>query len=146
MPPPTPSAPVPKPLLDALRKLAERWVGAQARERANYQLYLGELCAALDLEGPRPAGSGYEYEFPVKVISRDGKETSNFVDLFKRDHFLLEAKDKEPGRTDELMLRKAYGQARSYITHLPGTTPPYVILLDVAKPPRWRSGGTIRSA
>lgn len=31
------------------------------------------------------------------------------------------------------MLRKAYGQVRSYITHLPGTTPPYVLLLDVAK-------------
>jgi len=60
MPPPTLSAAVPTTILDALRKLAERWVGAQARERANYQLYLGELCAALDIEGPRPAGSGYE--------------------------------------------------------------------------------------
>jgi hypothetical protein len=31
------------------------------------------------------------------------------------------------------MLRKAYGQVRHYITHLPGTTPPYVLVLDVAK-------------
>jgi len=42
------------------------------------------------------------------------------------------------------MLRKAYGQARSYITHLPGTTPPYLILLDVAKTlmvwDRWEGG------
>ncbi len=73
MPPPTPSAAVSTTITDALRKLAERWVGAQARERANYQLYLGELCTALDIEGPRPAGSGYEYEFPVKVISRDSE-------------------------------------------------------------------------
>ncbi|MEO5727947.1 MAG: DNA methyltransferase, partial [Byssovorax sp.] len=62
----------------------------------------------------------------------------------KRDHFVLEAKDKEAGRSDELMLRKAYGQARSYITHLPGTTPPYLILLDVAKTmmvwDRWEGG------
>ena len=38
---------------------------------------------------PRPAGSGYEYEFPIKVVDREGKEGSNFVDLFKRDHFVL---------------------------------------------------------
>jgi hypothetical protein len=131
-------------ILDALRKLVERWTGAKSRERANYQLYLGELCAALAVEGPRPAGSGYEYEFPIKVVDRAGKDGSNFVDLFKRDHFLLEAKDKEAGRTDELMLRKAYGQARSYITHLPGTTPPYLLILDVAKTmmvwDRWEGG------
>ncbi len=131
-------------ILDALRKLVERWTGVKARERANYQLYLGELCAALDVEGPRPAGSGYEYEYPIKVVDREGKEGSNFVDLFKRDHFVLEAKDKEAGRTDELMLRKAYGQARSYVTHLPGTTPPYLLILDVAKTmmvwDRWEGG------
>jgi hypothetical protein len=45
-------------VIDALRKLVERWTGAKARERANYQLYLGEPCAALDVEGPQPAGSG----------------------------------------------------------------------------------------
>src|SRR4051812_26845804 len=89
------TAPPPAAIADALRQLVARWVGAKARERANYALYLGELCAALGVEGPRPAGSGYEYELPVKVIDRDGKESSNFVDLFKRDHFVLEAKDKE---------------------------------------------------
>ncbi|TKC99643.1 class I SAM-dependent DNA methyltransferase [Polyangium fumosum] len=124
---------LPAGITPALRKLAERWVDAKARERANYQLYLGELCKALGVEGPRPAGSGYEYEFPVKVIDRTGKETSNFVDLFKQDHFLIEAKDKEPGRSDELMLRKAYGQARNYVAHLPGNTPPYIMVLDVAR-------------
>jgi len=133
MPPTKPEETIAPSILDALRKLVARWTGVKARERANYQLYLGELCAALDVEGPRPAGSGYEYEFPIKVVDREGKEGSNFVDLFKRDHFVLEAKDKEPGRTDELMLRKAYGQARSYVTHLPGTTPPYMLILDVAK-------------
>ena len=144
MPPPKSEETIAPSILDALRKLVERWTGVKARERANYQLYLGELCAALDVEGPRPAGSGYEYEFPIKVVDREGKEGSNFVDLFKRDHFVLEAKDKEPGRTDELMLRKAYGQARSYVTHLPGTTPPYLLILDVAKTmmvwDRWEGG------
>lgn len=29
--------------------------------------------------------------------------------------------------------RKVYGQTRSYVTHLPGTTPPYLLILDVAR-------------
>jgi hypothetical protein len=128
----------------ALARLAERWSGAQSRERANYQLYIGDLCEALGVERPRPAGSGYEFEFPVKVIERNGAESSNFVDLFKRDHFVLEAKDGEAGRPDDVLLRKAYGQARSYVTHLPGKTPPYVLVLDVAKTmivwDRWAGG------
>jgi hypothetical protein len=134
----------PPAIADALRKLAERWADAKARERANYQLYLGGLCLALGVEGPRPAGSGYEYELPVKVVHPDGRETTNFVDLFKRDHFVLEAKDKEPGRSDELMLRKAYGQVRSYVTHLEGSTPPYLLVLDVGRTmmvwDRWQGG------
>ena len=141
-PPPTP--PVPPAITDALRKLSGRWAEAQAREHANYQLYSGELCAALGVEGPRPAGSGYEFEFPVKVINRDGKESTHFVDLYKRDHFVLEAKDREGGRSNDVMLRKAYGQARSYVTHLPGDTPPYILVLDVGRTmlvwDRWQGG------
>ena len=92
---PSTAAPPLSAITAALRQLAAKWAGAKARERANYTLYIGGLCEALGVEGPRPAGSGYEYEFPVKVIDRDGKETTNFVDLFKRDHFILEAKDAE---------------------------------------------------
>lgn len=128
-----PAPPSPVAIADALRELAVRWADARARERANYVLYLGELCAAIGVEGPRPAGSGYEYEFPVRVINRDGKEATNFVDLFKRDHFILEAKDREAERSNDVMLRKAYGQARSYVTHLPGKIPPYIMVLDVGR-------------
>lgn len=141
---PTPTASAPPAITGALRKLAARWADAKARERANYQLYLGELCAALNVEGPRPAGTGYEFELPVKVINRDGKEATNFVDLFKGDHFVLEAKDREAGRSDDVMLRKAYGQARSYVTHLPGDTPPYIMVLDIGRTmlvwDRWEGG------
>ena len=128
---PTPVPPVAPAISDALRKLAARWAEAKAGERANYQLYTSELCAALGVEGPRPAGSGYEFEFSVKVIDREGKESTNRVDLFKADHFVLEAKDRAAGRPDDVLLRKAYGQARSYITHLPGETPPYILVLDI---------------
>ena len=120
-------------VLSALRKLAAEWRNVPARERTNCQRYLGGLCAALGVEAPGHPGSGYEYELPIKVVDRDGNDRTNFVDLFKRDHFVLEAKNKEPSGSDELRLRKAYGQARSYITHLPGDTPPYVLVLDIAR-------------
>lgn len=44
----------------------------------------------------------------------------------------------------EVLLRKAYGQARSYVTHLPGATPPYIMVLDLARTlivwDRWEGG------
>jgi hypothetical protein len=141
-----PSLPVPSvsEIAARLRALAEHWARIPSRERGNFPPYMTGLCDALGVERPGGAASGYEYELPVKIIDRDGKEATNFIDLFKRDHFLLEAKDKQPGRSDELMLRKAYGQARSYITHLPGTTPPYVMVLDIARTlvvwDRWEGG------
>ncbi len=66
-----------------LATLTERWTGAKAAERANAQSYLIELCQALGVEPPRPAGSGYEFEFPVRVVNRDGTETTNFIDLYR---------------------------------------------------------------
>src|SRR5690349_13084589 len=101
-----------------LRALADRWASAKAAERANAQSYLIELTEALGVERPRPAGSGYEFELPVRVVNRDGSETTNFVDLAKVGHFLLEAKDDESGKSPEVLLRKAFGQARSYAANL----------------------------
>ncbi|MFO0759159.1 MAG: type IIL restriction-modification enzyme MmeI [Byssovorax sp.] len=128
----------------ALRALAARWADAKARERGNFHLYMGELCDALGVESPRPAGSGYEYELPIRIVDREGKERTNFADLYKRECFLLEAKDSEAGHSDELMLRKAFGQVRNYVTHLPGSTPPYLIILDIGKTlvvwDRWEGG------
>lgn len=117
----------------ALRALAERWSIAEPAERANAQSYVIELCHALGVEPPRPAGSGYEFEFPVKVVGRDGTESTNFVDLYKARHFALEAKDQDAGRSNDLLLRKAFGQVRTYVGHLPAERPPYVMVLDVGR-------------
>lgn len=116
-----------------LAELAERWSGARSSERANAQSYLIELCEALGVERPGPAGTGYQFELPVRVVHADGTEATNFVDAYKRGCFLLEAKDEEPGRSTDVLLRKAFGQARSYVSHLPGALPPYLLVLDVAK-------------
>jgi hypothetical protein len=116
-----------------LAALAERWTDAPAAERANAQSYLIELCEALGVERPGPAGGGYQFELPIRAVHPDGTESVNFVDLYKQDCFLLEAKDEESGRTNEVLLRKAFGQARSYVSHLPGLIPPYLMVLDVGR-------------
>ena len=116
-----------------LHALAERWSAAAPAERANAQLYITELCAALEVEAPRPAGTGYEFEYTVRVVNRDGTESPNRIDLFKAGCFALEAKDEEPGRANDVILRKAFGQVRGYAAQLPGSQPPYLLVLDVGK-------------
>lgn len=117
-----------------LKALAEHWAGAKAAERANAQSYLIELSEALGVGRPQPAGSGYEFELPIKVIARDGTEAQNFIDLYKEGHFLLEAKDADGGKNTDLLLRRAFGQARTYAAHVPGgVAPPYLLVLDVGK-------------
>lgn len=117
-----------------LRDLCERWRSAQASERANAQLYLVELCDALAVERPRPAGTGYEFEYPVRMVDRNsGVESCNFIDLFKQGCFVLEAKHKEVERSNEMSLQKAFGQAHAYARALPGTPPPYLLVLDVGR-------------
>jgi hypothetical protein len=114
-----------------LKALAEHWDGAPASERANFHSYLIQLCEALGVEAPRPAGTGYEFEYPVRVVNRDGSETVNFVDLYKQNHFVLEAKHQEAKKHDSQLLHGAYGQARAYAASVPGTPPPYLMVLDV---------------
>lgn len=121
------------PLPYTLETLASRWKEAAPAERANAQSYLIELAHALGVEPPRPAGSGYEFEYAIKVVARDGSESTNFIDLYKRNHFALEAKDDEAGKLNDVLLRKAFGQVRNYVGSLPDERPPYIMVMDVGK-------------
>jgi hypothetical protein len=116
-----------------LATLAERWATAKPAERANAQSYIIELSRALEVDPPAPAGSGYEFEYAIKVVARDGTESTNFVDCYKAHHFALEAKDQEPGGSDDRLLRRAFGQLRNYVGHLPDERPPYLLVLDVGR-------------
>lgn len=74
-----------------------RWSTSAAAERANYQLFLCELCELLDVPKPDPSKAEigeneYVFEYPVKVVESDGSSTTTFADLYKRGHFVLEAK------------------------------------------------------
>ncbi|MGF9692925.1 DNA methyltransferase [Rhizobium sp. 0TCS1.26] len=75
-----------------------RWQGQEGgQERANYALFLTELCGLLGLDHPDPASAAHEdndyvFERVVKVPAREGAASSRRIDLYKRDCFVLEAK------------------------------------------------------
>jgi hypothetical protein len=82
-----------------LDDLLTKWLGKEGgAERANYQMFLTELCHALDLAAPDPKGSGlgdYQFEAPVKSEAVLGTKGTGRIDLYKRDCFILEAKQSQ---------------------------------------------------
>jgi hypothetical protein len=117
-----------------------RWEKATGSERANYQLFLTELCALLGLPQPEPASedtrdNAYVFERRVLFQHGDGHESDGYADLYRRGHFVCEAKKirKIKGKGfDDAMLR-ARGQAEQYARALPATEgrPPFIIVVDV---------------
>lgn len=129
---------MPKP--SEIDSFIRRWEKASGSERANYQLFLTELCKLLDLPQPDPArddtrDNAYVFERRVLFHHGDGSESSGFIDLYRRGNFVLEAKKvrKEKGKGfDDAMLR-ARGQAEQYARALPASEgrPPFVVVADV---------------
>jgi len=141
-----------------------RWQQSSAAERANYALFLSELCDYLDLPRPDPSqadedANSYVIDKAVYFQNLDGSSTTNYIDLYKRNCFVLEAKQgsnplsnsaaslspaKEPRRMkrgtavrgthgwDEAMLA-ARGQAERYAKALPVSEgwPPFLVVVDV---------------
>jgi hypothetical protein len=130
----------------------EKWRGAKGgAERANYAQFINDFCNALDLPVPGVAEGGklgdYQFDGPVPNASaRTAKERTGFIDLYKRGHFILEAKQSylKSGETEPILasgngydrlMRGAYAQARNYAANLPGDhpNPPFLIVLDVGR-------------
>lgn len=75
----------------------ERWASSGAAERANYQLFLSELCDLLGVSRPDPtrpqdADNAYVFERSVIFHHPDGTTSTGRIDLYKRGCFVLEAK------------------------------------------------------
>jgi hypothetical protein len=141
-----------------------RWHQSSAAERANYALFLSELCDYLELPRPDPSqanedANAYVIDKAVYFKNLDGSSTTNYIDLYKRNCFVLEAKQgsnplsnspvslssaKEPRRMkrgtavrgthgwDEAMLA-ARGQSERYAKALPVSEgwPPFLVIVDV---------------
>ena len=118
-----------------------RWRAAGGSERANYQLFIADLCALLEVDHPQPAGedtrdNAYVFERRVIFHHGDGSTSNGFIDCYKRGSFIGEAKKIRAGsetrQFDDALLR-ARGQAENYARHLPADEgrPPFLVVLDV---------------
>lgn len=128
---------------DLIDTFITRWAGATGTERANYQLFLTELCALLGLPQPDPArqdthDNAYCFEHRVVFQHGDGTESHGFIDLYRRTCYVLECKQTglslDTGGWDKAMLR-AHGQAVQYVRALPAAEgrPPFVVVVDVGR-------------
>lgn len=137
-----------------------KWQGIKGgAERANYAQFINDFCQALGLPVPEVAESGqlgdYQFEGPVQGGGAGGN--TGAIDLYKKGHFILEAKqskltaqqqqqaelfdvaDNAPAapsgaRYDRLM-RDALAQAKRYAVNLPSSHPwpPFLIVCDVGR-------------
>lgn len=116
-----------------LRALAEAWRTSSSSERASFQPWLIQFCEALGVPAPVPPAEHYTFELPVKVIDREGRESTNFIDCWKAGHFALEAKATDVAEGNDQPLRKAFGQVRNYVAHTKGVAPPFLMVVDVPR-------------
>ena len=79
------------------------WSEAGGSEQANAQSFVIDLCHLLDVEPPRPAQednarNDYVFERGVYFKHPDGTRTPGRIDCYKRDCFILEAKQSAKRR------------------------------------------------
>jgi hypothetical protein len=135
-----------------------RWKASGGSEQANSQLFLAELCDALELPRPNPASpvneeNTYSFERKVFVPRGDGKNDQKRLDLYRKGAFVLESKQGQdkaatqfqlPGLTAsaavkrgtrqwEDAMQRAKRQGENYIRCLPASEgrPPFLIVADV---------------
>jgi hypothetical protein len=94
-----------------------RWQASEGGERANYQLFLTHLCGLLGVPEPDPtkaddADNAYVFERAVTFHHGDGTTSPGFIDLYKRGHFVLEAKQGSEHRSSSLALSQAVNLAK----------------------------------
>jgi hypothetical protein len=141
-----------------------RWQGREGgQERANYALFLSELCDVIGVKRPEPASActkdnDYVIERAVKRQDLDGNPGLGRIDLYKRDCFVLEAKQsrlpggakavatrgvvgpeplkrgvRDASRTWDVLMLNARRQAEGYARALPADHkwPPFILVCDV---------------
>lgn len=111
---------------ESIERFIARWQAAGGSERANYQLFVGELTELLGLPRPDPArddtrDNAYVFERRVRFRHGDGSESHGFIDCYRRGAFVLEAKKIKvgAGKGFDDALQRARGQAESYARALP---------------------------
>jgi hypothetical protein len=117
-----------------LKALAEKWAAVPPAERVTSQPFLIDFCSALGVARPDAGRGDYSFEYAVQTTNRKtGVTTSNWIDLYRKDHFILESKHVAGDRTAERVLGAAYGQAKGYAADIPHAPPPFLLVLNVGR-------------
>lgn len=142
-----------------IAEFIDKWWGTPGgQEKSNFPPFITDLCQLLDVDPPGQSEKGklgaYEYEGSVPGGSLRSLDGTGSIDLYKRAHFIMEAKQSylkpeqtpldlgEPpptkapsgARYDKLM-RDARLQAENYAKNLPGAEPvaPFLIVCDIGR-------------
>lgn len=127
----------------ALDAFLATWRPSAGNERANFQSFLRDFCAVLDLPVPEPKNptSTYCFEKDLKLTHLDGTTTTGSIDCYREGCFVLEAKQgstaeatgsapRRGTRAYDRYMEAAFGQAVNYARNLP-QRPPFVITCDI---------------
>lgn len=130
--------------ISAIEAFLKRWKGNTGSERANFQSFMRDLCTLLDLPHPDPGDgdtsqNSYVFERFIASPRVDGNTDSRYIDLYRRDCFVLEGKQtgKElASRSQQNAVNAAVAQAERYIRGLPQEEvehgrPPFIVIVDV---------------
>lgn len=145
------------------QQFIEYWSGRGGSERANYQKFINELCQLIGVTPPEASHAEderneYVFEKRVRAMDLEGEDGHyNFIDCYKRRHFVLEAKQSNkrmrgtgaaaasgdlfggalpvkpvPATTAawDRMMKQARQQAENYAKYLP-EWPPFLLIVDV---------------
>ena len=144
----------------AIENFIAAWQASGGAERANCHTFIHELCDLLGVPRPEPTrpddrDNGYVFERTVTLQHGDGSAVPNYIDLYKRGCFILEAKqgsDKSEAALFPELARKlkagtarrgtsgwdramqaAKNQAERYAKALPLDEgwPPFLVVVDV---------------
>ncbi len=99
---------------EAVERFITRWQMAGGSERANYQLFLTELGALLDLPHPDPASddtrdNAYVFERRVHFKHGDGTDSFGFIDLYRRRLVRPRGQEDSPAADRRVRRRDAAG-------------------------------------
>jgi hypothetical protein len=103
---------------DPIQSFLDRWSTSGGAERANYALFLSELCDILEVPHPDPTrpnddDNAYVFERRVVFANPDGTQTYGRIDLYKRGCFVLETKQGIERQDEEAALSTAGQQRRA---------------------------------
>jgi hypothetical protein len=82
---------------DAPHDFITRWQKSDGAERSNYALFLSELCDFVGVDRPEPSQgiedfNTYVIDKSIQIRNPDGTTSRGFIDLYKKNTFVLEAK------------------------------------------------------